>query len=229
MSFLNNEDSSFTVKAMYLGSEPMGELLEGENGSDVIQVPLKRTILRTNSVGKEVDLSIGVDSLLVKFVRNDTEPLKLPIELLAYCGALRQLSPNEIVSREFETLDKSPPMDDDSGSPPLFVTIFRCLESENTLYCHSFVIRKDEEAMELVKLVMEMYYNYVRLNESLNSNDNDDLFDKSNDSNELNFSDLSQTRFYESNEKETKNIDNLLDFYNSQSAKASKGFRLKKN
>lgn len=223
MSILNNEDFNFTVKAMYLGSEPMGELLEGENGSDVIQVPLKRTILRTNSIGKEVDLSVGSDALLVNFLRNESAPMKLPIELLAYCGALRQLPPTHIISREFETLDKSPPMPADSSSPPLFVTIFRCLESENTLYCHSFVIRKDEEAMELVKLVMEMYYNYVRMNESINSNDENDLFNKSADSNELNFNNLSHNKLYESDQTKTTNLDYLLNFYNNQSKQDSQG------
>ena len=132
----------YSVRAMYLGSEPMGELLEGENGSDVIQVPLKRTILRTNGVGKEVELSMSNDSLLVKFVNNpDGNRLVLPIDMLAYCGALRQLASDKIRNREFETLDKSPP-DSSKLDPPLFVTIFRSLDSENTLYCHSFVIGK---------------------------------------------------------------------------------------
>lgn len=52
---------------MYLGSEPMGELLEGENGSDAIQVPLKRTILRTENAGEEVELTLTPDSMLVLF------------------------------------------------------------------------------------------------------------------------------------------------------------------
>ena len=134
----------FSVRAMYLGSEPMGELLEGENGSDVIQVPLKRTILRTNGAGKEVELTMSNDSLIVKFLNADqtaTNRLVLPVDMLAYCGALRQLSPDKIRNREFETLDKSPP-DSSKLDPPLFVTIFRSLETENTLYCHSFVIGK---------------------------------------------------------------------------------------
>lgn len=58
------------VKAMYLGSEPMGELLEGENGSDAIQVPLKRTILRTENIGEEVELSMTNDALLVTLVHS---------------------------------------------------------------------------------------------------------------------------------------------------------------
>lgn len=171
----------YSVRAMYLGSEPMGELLEGENGSDVIQVPLKRTILRTNGLGKEVELTITHDSLLATASSQQQQQqqqappqsplamrlLKLPIELLAYCGALRQLPADKIRTREFETLDKSPLVNalNDEINPPLFVTIFRSLESENTLYCYSFVLRRDEEAMELVKVVMEIYYNLIRLNE----------------------------------------------------------------
>lgn len=61
----------YSVKAMYLGNEPMGELLEGENGSDVIQAPLKRTILRTNGVGKECELSVTNDSVLVTFINSN--------------------------------------------------------------------------------------------------------------------------------------------------------------
>lgn len=163
-----NGANLYTVRAMYLGSEPMGELLEGENGSDVIQVPLKRTILRTNGVGKEVELTVTHDSLQAASSSAPSQRLlKLPIELLAYCGALRQLPPEKIRAREFETLDKSPFVNslNDEINPPLFVTIFRSLESENTLYCYSFVLRRDEEAMELVKVVMEIYYNLIRINE----------------------------------------------------------------
>ena len=61
------EKNFFVVKAMYLGSEPMGELLEGENGSDAIQIPLKRTILRTENIGEEVELTLTPDSMLVLF------------------------------------------------------------------------------------------------------------------------------------------------------------------
>lgn len=175
----NSSNNLYSVRAMYLGSEPMGELLEGENGSDVIQVPLKRTILRTNGLGKEVELTVTHDSLQASSSGsgggNQTRLLKLPIELLAYCGALRQLPPEKIRSREFETLDKSPLVNshNDEINPPLFVTIFRSLESENTLYCYSFVLRRDEEAMELVKVVMEIYYNLIRINEMADINGND--------------------------------------------------------
>ncbi len=173
---------------MYLGSEPMGELLDGENGSDAIQVPLKRTILRTTETsGDEVELSMTNDSLLVTFVRSKRR-LVLKVDLLAYCGALRQLPANRIKNREFETLDKSPVSN--SNDPPLFVTIFRNLEMENTLFCHSFIIRKDEEAMELVKLVMEIYYNLIRTQEleyETSLNDQDDNFSSlKNSTNKLN-------------------------------------------
>ena len=42
MSELKNHNCLYTIKAMYLGSEPMGELLDGQNGSDAIQIPLKK-------------------------------------------------------------------------------------------------------------------------------------------------------------------------------------------
>jgi hypothetical protein len=164
--------SLFVVRAIYLGSEPMGELLDGENGSDAVQVPLKRTILRTNGIGDEVDLIITDDSLYINHLKannsisNSNDNIKakliqLPIETLAYCGALKQLQPENINDREFETLDKTPVNSKVADDPPLFVTIFRSLEKENTLLCHSFVIRKDTEAMELVKNVMQVYYNII--------------------------------------------------------------------
>ena len=164
--------SLFVVRAIYLGNEPMGELLDGENGSDAVQVPLKRTILRTNGVGDEVDLIITDDSLYINHLKannsinniNDNikaKLIQLPIETLAYCGALKQLQPENINDREFETLDKTPVNSKVAADPPLFVTIFRSLEKENTLLCHSFVIRKDTEAMELVKNVMQVYYNII--------------------------------------------------------------------
>jgi hypothetical protein len=155
----------YLVRAIYLGSEPMGELLDGENGSDAVQVPLKRTILRTDGVGDEVDLFVTDDGLCVNFIQKESDDarqktLSLPIESLAYCGALKQLPTERVQDREFETLDKIPngsKLDD----PPLFVSIFRSIDNKNTLLCHSFVIRKDVEAMELVQNVMETYYNVV--------------------------------------------------------------------
>lgn len=122
----------------------------------------------------------------------------LPIDLLAYCGALRQLPSSRIKEREFETLDKSPPVN--TNDPPLFVTIFRNFEQENTLYCHSFIIRKDEEAMELVKLVMEIYYNLIRLQEldETSYHDQDD-----------NFSIKSLSSVYQSDSVKNLNMDGL--------------------
>jgi hypothetical protein len=213
----------YAVKAMYLGNEPMGELLEGENGSDVIQAPLKRTILRTNGVGKECDLSITNDSLLVTLNNNNsfqqtsgsnnnfiTNKISLPIDMLAYCGALRQLPYDKIKYREFETLDKTP-MSDSSIDPPLFVTIFRSIEKENTLYCHSFVIHRDEEAMELVKLVMEIYYNLIRLQEMEdNNNDMNDILNGTVNSNSNNItenqSNYNKLDYKRSFNKETKDL-----------------------
>jgi len=68
---MTEKNNLYMVKAMYLGSEPMGELLDGENGSDAIQVPLKRTILRTTeNSGDEVELSMTNYSLVVTFIRS---------------------------------------------------------------------------------------------------------------------------------------------------------------
>jgi hypothetical protein len=68
--FNTNLNEKFIIKAMYLGCEPMGELLDGENGSDAIQVPLKRTILRTEGHGEQVELSMTIDSLLVRLIKS---------------------------------------------------------------------------------------------------------------------------------------------------------------
>jgi hypothetical protein len=169
----NNSISSksylLLVKAMYLGNEPMGELLEGENGSDAIQAPLKRIILRTEGVGEEVNLTLTNNAIIINFVTTrisnvENQSLSLSIDMLAYCGALRQVPKNMKINREFETLDKSL-NDINTKDPPLFVTIFRNIQNENTLFCYAFVVEKDEEAMELVKLVMEIYYSIIRLQE----------------------------------------------------------------
>lgn len=213
MSYSSQNENIFKVKSMYLGSEPMGELLEGESGSDVIQVPLKRTIMRTNGYGRECLLSVTNDSLEVAFTKTDksNSNLKLPIELLAYCGALRQLPNGQIRTREFETLDKFP-ANNDEASPPLFVTIFRSLDNENTLYCHSFVIKQDDDAMELVKLVMEMYYNLIRLNDSEDENDttNNDKNFKTNLNKNFSSSSLSLELELENITNGSKNNDNIF-------------------
>jgi hypothetical protein len=181
MCELSNQKCLYSIKAMYLGSEPMGELLDGQNGSDAIQIPLKKTIQRTDAHGDQVELTMTNESLIINFVNEKNKNIILPIDLLAYCGALRQVSGsnynnnnnnNRMKERDFETLDKSP--NNCSSDPPLFVTIFRHDDYETTLFCHSFVISKDDEAMEMVKLVMEIYYNLVRLQ------DMDDTIDNNN-------------------------------------------------
>jgi hypothetical protein len=157
MTISSNHTPIFRIKAMYLGNEPMGELLENENGSDVIQAPLKRIILRTSANGRKVQLLLTSEYLMIEFLDAQSEQINLPIEMLGYCGALRQMSNSEIKEREFETLDKSPGIVAESG-PPLFATIFRNVENENTLYCHAFVFSSDEHAMELVRLMMQAYH-----------------------------------------------------------------------
>ena len=191
----------YSVKAFYLGAESMGELAEGENGSDAVQKPLKRTIMKSQDTREEVNLSITTDTMMVTPIHSKsslgTGQLVLPIELLAYCGALRQ-QPSERYndqSREFETLDKA--VYSNSSDPPLFVTIFRSLEQVGMLNCHSFVISKDDEAMELVKLIMEIYYNLARLQEAEENNQ------KKMES--LNLTDT----------KSESNYNDLLEFYNS--------------
>jgi hypothetical protein len=151
----------FRIKAMYLGSEPMGELLENENGSDVIQTPLKRIILRNGTNGRKVQLLLTNEYLIVEFLDSQTDLIHLPIEMLGYCGALRQITNNKMREREFETLDKSPVKLAESG-PPLFATIFRNVENENTLYCHVFVFSSDEHAMELVRIMMQAYHDMFK-------------------------------------------------------------------
>ena len=196
----------YSVKAFYLGSEAMGELREGENGSDAVQKPLKRTILKSKETREEVTLSITTDTVIISPLNSRSSiagnKLVLPIELLAYCGALRQ-QPIEKVSekgREFETLDKA--VSSNPNDPPLFVTIFRSLEHEGTLNCHSFVISKDDEAMELVKLIMEIYYNLAQLNEA------EELSQKK--LQELKLSENSSEKIVESS------YNDLLEIYNKQ-------------
>jgi len=150
----------FRIKAMYLGSEPMGELLENENGSDVIQTPLKRIILRTSTNGRKVQLLLTNEYLMVEFLDEQNDQISLPIEMLGYCGALRQTMNSAIKEREFETLDKT--VKSAGSGPPLFATVFRNAENENTLYCHAFVFSSDEHAMELVRLMMQAYHDMFK-------------------------------------------------------------------
>jgi hypothetical protein len=228
-------DTGGRFKAIYLGSEPMGELLEGENGSDAIQVPLRRIILRTNFSGKEASLSVTNNSLTFEYVKHqfrDADSLvTLPIELLAYCGALRQLPHDKVIAREFETLDKAPMNEAEeeeasSGAtrymPPLFVTIFRSIESENMLFCHAFVLAQDDDAMELVKLVMEVYYGLVKMGEEEEeadeSNEHEASADLDNDEENANTSSMKKSSSsVKLNEDSSANtyLKELLSAYNN--------------
>jgi hypothetical protein len=172
-----SRNNSQKFRGIYLGNEPMGELLEGENGSDAVQVPLRRMILRTGFNGQEVGIKLTDSALVFNSINTDTadsESINLPIDYLAYCGALKQIPQDRIEEREFETLDKYPSIDENDSSipPPLFVTIFRCTENDNMLFCHAFVLKKDDEAMDLVKSVMSVYY---ELSKMFDDDDDDDI------------------------------------------------------
>ena len=170
-----NHSSNFiySVKAFYFGNKTMNELASDQSSLDAVQKPLKELFIQNQNKSEKVSITITTDSLLISPIQENTssfEPIELPILSLAYCGALRQQNSIEIKEnlREFDTLDSS---DSNRNDPPLFVTVFRSFETIGSLNCFAFLVKHDEEVIELVKLIMEIYYNIIQLQEDLDENE----------------------------------------------------------
>ena len=146
----------YTANASYFGLNPMNELKDGENGADAVQSPLKQTLIKNNR--QEVQIIIETDKMTISFYYGSK--LELKLDLLVYCGALTKQSSFAGNSREFETLDKA--FLTNSNEPLNFVAVFRNLEQGSGLNCHSFEISNNTEAMQMVKVLKEAYYNLVQ-------------------------------------------------------------------
>jgi hypothetical protein len=147
------------IKAIFIGREPIGELMEDEKGIDAIQVPLKKSVLRTKGLTELVELKVEDDSTLcVRFMNsanqsNDAQLHKnmlIPIELIAYAEAVKQLPFEMVCHREFEKLLRVPMS---ANSPPVFSIILRNYDNQNAWFCYSFLLKKDDHALELSKRI----------------------------------------------------------------------------
>ncbi|CAF0967999.1 unnamed protein product [Brachionus calyciflorus] len=121
----------------------MNEFSDSIDGADACQSQIKKMILNSK---KEVKLSVMDKSIIIKYSNN--ESLTIPIGLLTYCGALKQLKPEKMNKREFETLDK---VDKNSEklSKPLFVATFRNIKDVKKFDCYCFYLNNDSQATQL--------------------------------------------------------------------------------
>ena len=138
------------MKAIFIGREPIGELLDDEKGIDAIQIPLKKSILRTKGKSELVELKVEGDSTLcVRFLNSTKDSHKnilIPIELIAYAEAVKQLPFEMVCHREFEKLKRVPKS---SNSPALFSVVLRNYDNQNSWFCYSFILKTDDQCLEL--------------------------------------------------------------------------------
>ena len=116
------------------------------------------------SFGQEGTLSVDDHGEFLAFDPADTKnrALHLPIEHLAYCGALRRMrqdssdqrNPDQIHRREFENVDLANRFAHYIIGPPIFVAVFHGFD--NAL-CYTFVTQSADDACLVVMKLMRAF------------------------------------------------------------------------
>lgn len=182
--FIEFERRTFLVQ--FITVKPL-TFYSTSDGTDLIQDILKKELSRQDSdiLGQEGSLSIDDNGEFLTFEPNDTKnrQLHIPIEYLAYCGALRrikkeainQLNQDNLLIREYENVDLANRYPQYIIGPPIFVSIFHGF---NNALCYLFITQNSDDSCLLVNKLMRAFKkNYEFTNnknnqQNLNSNIN---------------------------------------------------------
>jgi hypothetical protein len=157
-----------TLIVQFIAVEPL-TFYATSDGTDLVQDILRSQLARsdTNIHGQEGSLSIDDNGEFLKFEPTDTKnrTLHLPIEHLAYCGALRRMrrdpsdqrNPDQILRRDFENVDLANRYAQYIIGPPIFVSVFHGFD--NAL-CYTFVTQSSDDACLLVMKLMRAFRYY---------------------------------------------------------------------
>ncbi|CAF1066312.1 unnamed protein product [Rotaria sordida] len=157
-----------TLLVQYIGVQPL-TFYATSDGTDLVQDILRNQLARSNAniIGQEGSLSINDYGEFLTFEPTDTQnrTLHLPIEHLAFCGALRhmrrdpsdQRNPDQILRREFENVDLANRYAQYIIGPPIFVAIFHGFD--NAL-CYTFITQSADDACLLVMKLMRTFRQY---------------------------------------------------------------------
>ena len=139
------------------------------DGTDLVQDILRSQLAREERdiFGQEGSLSIDDQGEFLTFEPSDTNnrTLHLPIEHLAYSGALRRMrydaddqrNPDQIPRRDFENVDLANRYAHRIIGPPIFVAIFHGFD--NAL-CYTFITQNADDACLLVMKLMRAFRQY---------------------------------------------------------------------
>jgi hypothetical protein len=154
-----------TLLVQFIAVEPL-TFYSTSDGTDLIQDILRSKLARSDAdiFGQDGSASIDDKGEFLSFEPIDTKnrTLHLPIEHLAYCGALRRMrrdtsdqrDADQIYRRDFENVDLANRYAQHIIGPPIFVAIFHGFD--NAL-CYTFVTQSADDACLLVMKLMRAF------------------------------------------------------------------------
>jgi hypothetical protein len=154
-----------TILVQFIGVDPL-TFYATSDGTDLVQDILRTRLARSDAdiFGQEGSLSIDDNGEFLTFEPTDTKnrTLHLPIEHLAYCGALRRMrrdpsdqrNPDQIQIRDFENVDLANRYAQHIVGPPIFVAVFHGFD--NAL-CYTFVTQSADDSCLLVMKLMRTF------------------------------------------------------------------------
>ncbi len=157
-----------TVLVQFIGVEPL-TFYSTSDGTDLIQDILRSQLSRSDAdlFGQEGSLAVDEQGEFLTFEPTDTKnrTLHLPVEHLAYCGALRRMrrdlsdqrNPDQIQRREFENVDLANRFAHYIIGPPIFAAVFHGFDSA---LCYTFVTQSSDDACLLVMKLMRAFKLY---------------------------------------------------------------------
>jgi len=154
-----------TLIVQFVAVEPV-TFYTTSDGTDLVQDVLRSQLARSDAeiFGQEGSASIDDLGEFLVFEPSDTQnrKLHLPVEHLAYCGALRRMNydpsdrrdPDRIQRREFENVDLANRYPQHIVGPPIFVAVFHGFD--NAL-CYTFITQSADDACLLVMKLMRAF------------------------------------------------------------------------
>ncbi|UJR33974.1 hypothetical protein I4U23_021390 [Adineta vaga] len=154
-----------TLLVQFVAVEPL-KFYSTSDGTDLVQDLLRSQLTRsdTDIFGQDGALSIDDQGEFLTFEPTDTKnrTLHLPIEHLAYCGALRRMvrddsdhrNPDQIQRREFENVDLANRFAQYIVGPPIFVAVFHGFDHA---LCYIFLTQSADDSCLLVMKLMRAF------------------------------------------------------------------------
>jgi hypothetical protein len=154
-----------TVLVQFIAIEPL-TFYSTSDGTDLVQDILRSQLSRSDAdiYGQEGSLSIDEHGQFLTFEPTDTNnrTLHLPVEHLAYCGALRRMrrdlidrrDSDQIYRREFENVDLANRFAQYIIGPPIFAAVFHGFD---TALCYTFVTQSADDACLVVMKLMRAF------------------------------------------------------------------------